>query len=353
MKKKTFMLIGASRPNVPIITMARSIGYEVVVTDINPEAEGLKHGDYNYNVSAKDVERLCKIAVRHGVDCVYSGTDINFSVGAINETLGIKGFPLLLGLASEYKNIFRPIAEEAGMPLTDGCVVRTEEEALAAYSRLGGKSAVIKAVNLGSSLGVKKVSSPEEVVSGFKECRGLSEEEELIVEGFVEGTCHDVNGLVVDGAFHPAGIVDRSFVDTGDYFVQKEVVCPTVLDEGTKVRMYSTMAAFCKRMNVHTSPVKADFLFDGQRFYLLEFAPRFHGEMGFLHMIPGATGIRAMEAYLKYRYSGSLDQGLLEERVVDRAVCTAKIDGRVESNYDIERYVISFEKKEPIEVSIR
>lgn len=353
MKKKTFMLIGASRPNVPIITMARSIGYEVVVTDINPEAEGLKHGDYNYNVSAKDVEMLCKLAIRHGVDCVYSGTDINFSVGAINETLGIKGFPLLLGLASEYKNIFRPLAEGAGMPLTRAYLVETEQEALNAYAELGKGKAVVKAVNLSSSLGVRMAASDEEVVMAFRDCAALSAEKEFIIEEYVKGVCHDVNGLVIEGSFYPCGVVDRSFVEDGSHFVQKQATCPTSASKELQLEMYSIMARFCKHLNIHTAPVKADFLCGGDRAYLLEFAPRFHGEMGFLHVIPGAISIRAMEAYLGYRYSGVFDESLIEEKVIDSAVCRADIRGTEKSNYDIDRYVISFIQKDPIEVYIR
>jgi biotin carboxylase len=347
------MLIGASSPNVPIIKMARDIGYKVVVTDINPEAEGLNHGDYNYNVSAKDIEVLTRIALRHKVDCVYSGTDINFSVGIINSSIGIEGFPLVVGLASEYKNIFRELAEKAKMPITKGYIIKTEKEALDAFNKIGKPWAVIKALNLSSSLGVKKVCSKEEVLKGVKECCELSGEKNLIIEEYVKGTCHDVNGLVVNGNFYPCGIVDRDFVDEGMYFVQKEVICPTSLGKETQRQMYWTMAEFCKKLKIHTSPVKADFLFDGHKFYLLEFGPRFHGEMGFLHMIPGALNVRAMDAYLKYRYSGYLDVSLIEEKIIDRATCRAVIEGTVKSNYDINKYVISFENKKPIEVHIK
>lgn len=352
MKEKTFMLIGASKPNVPIITMARNIGYKVIVTDINPKAEGLKYGDYNYNISAKDVESLTKIAIKHKVNCVYSGTDINFSVGVINAARAIESFPLIVGLASEYKNIFRELAEEADMPITKGYIVRTKEEALSAFLKIGG-CAVIKAVNLSSSKGVKKVCSEEEVITGFNECSKIGGENDLIIEEYVKGTCHDVNGLVIEGKFYPCGIVDRYFVEESEYFVQKEATCPTKLNEERQKQMYSIMARFCKQLKMHTSPVKADFLFDGDKFYLLEFGPRFHGEMGFLHIIPGAINIRAMEAYLQYKFSGLLDGRLLEERIVDRAICRAEIKGNVKSNYDINKYIISFENKKPIEVYIK
>ncbi len=351
--EKTFMLIGASKPNVPIIEMARSMGYRVVVTDINPEAEGLKYGDYNYNVSAKDIETLAKIALRHGVCCAYSGTDINLSVGVINETMGLQGFPLIMGLASEYKHIFRKIAEGAGMPLTRGYVVSNEKEAMDAYRAIGRGSVVVKAVDLGSSLGIKKVSSEDTLRDAIKECGELTEERILVVEEYIEGSSHDVNGLVVEGRFYPCGIVDRAFVEKGEYFVQSEIRCPTLLPKEVQREAYSIMERFCKYLDVHTSPVKADFLFDGKRLYLLEFAPRFHGEMGFLHIIPGAINIRAMEAYLRYRYDGVLDESLLEERIIDRALCRARIKGGERSNYDVRCYTISFEKKEPIEVNIR
>ena len=354
MSEKTFMLVGASRPNVPIITMARNIGFErVVVTDINPKAAGLKHGDYNYTISAKDVLGLTRIAVRHKVDCVYSGTDINLSVGVINAAVGIEGFPLIVGLASEYKDIFRQLAQEAGIPITMGYVVRTEEEALSAFKNMGKQPAVIKATDLSSCLGVKKVSSEEEVLNGFRECSKLSSEKDIIIEEYVKCTSHDVNGLVIKGKFYPCGIVDRSFMENGNYFVQEKVTCPTVLSKDLQEKMYDIMAKFCEHLKIFTSPVKADFLFDVNQFYLLEFGPRFHGEMSFLYIIPGALNIRAMEAYLKYRYCGTLDKTLLEEKIIDEAICKSEIKDLVRSNYDIEKYVISFVNKKPVEVYIK
>lgn len=352
MKVKTIMLIGASRPNLPIITMARNIGYKVVVTDINPKAEGLKYGDYNYNISAKDIEGLTRIAFKHKVSCVYSGTDINLSVGVINTVMGIEGFPLIVGLASEYKNIFRELAEEAGMPITKGYIARTKGEALSAFKEMG-RCAIIKATNLSSSKGVRKVRSEEEVIAGFNECCNLSDEKEVIIEEYIEGSCHDVNGLVIKEKFYPCGVVDRSFIKHSNYFAQKEITCPTALNKDIQEKMYDAMTRFCEHLKIYTSPVKADFLFDENQLYLLEFGPRFHGEIGFLHMIPGALSIRAMEAYLKYRFSGVLDEKLLEEKIIDRAICRAEIKGSVRSNYDIEKYVISFTNKEPVEIYIK
>jgi len=352
-RRKTFMLIGVSRPSLPIIDMARAIGFEVVATDINPAAAGLQCGDHNYTVSARDVQSLTRIALRHDVACVYSGTDINFTVGVINKALHLPGFPLVLGLASEYKTIFRQLAAQAHLPLTRAHVVRTKEEAARAYSELGGRHAVLKAIDLSSSLGIRKIDSPQDLDAAFEECQGLSNENEYILEEFVDGTCHDVNGLVIAGRFYRCGIVDRSFVRDSQYFVQKEATCPTALDEHTQYQLYDTMATFSDFLGIETSPVKADFLYDGRQPYLLEFAPRFHGEMGFLHMIPGALGIGAMEAYLQYRYCGELDPHLLVQSIVDTAVCSAETTSNLKSNYDVAKYTISFGRRQDIEVSIR
>jgi biotin carboxylase len=249
------------------------------------------------------------------------------------------------------KFLFRQQAEKANIPLTKAYFVETKEEAKKCFKKLGSKTAVIKASNLGSCLGVKKVTNIKELEVGFEEINKISSAGKIIEE-YVEGKCYDVNGLVIKRKFYPCGVIERKFTKDKEYFVQKEMTCPTTLDKKIQKKMYLLMEKFAKYLKIHTSPVKADFLYDGNNIYMLEFSPRFHGAMSFLYLIPNTININAMEAYLRYRFNGKLQKALLREKLIDEAICRANIKGKVKSNYDISKYIISFKNKRNLVVSV-
>ena len=53
---KRIMSIGAGPSQIYAITKAKSMGYEVVAIDINPESPGFKIADYPVKISTLDVE---------------------------------------------------------------------------------------------------------------------------------------------------------------------------------------------------------------------------------------------------------------------------------------------------------
>lgn len=337
---KTFMLIGASRTKVPIIKIAKEIGYKVVVTDINKSAEGLKCGDYNYNVSAEDTSELTKIALKHNVNCVYCGTDFGFSVSVINHALGIDAYPIKVGLLAKDKIFFKSVMEEIGIPVVNYCVADRVDEAILFFKKINQKPAVIKATNLGSSLGVIKVSSVGEVKSAYRECSRLGKTEKVLIEEYKTGTCHDVNGLMIKNKFYPCGIIDRDFKKSSSYFVQSQMKMPSTLSEKLTREMYSILENCARRLGVVTSPVKADFLLSERKIYMMEFSPRFHGELGFLHIIPLSTGMKIMHAYLDYMYSGKVNESFLKQKYSRVVTCRADVKEHAKSNYDVRKYVI-------------
>ena len=348
---KTFMLIGASRPNIPILMMAKEIGFVTIATDRNPKAAGLKIADISFVVGADETKELVKIALKHDVDCVYCGTDLNFSTAVIYNALGKQTFSAKVGLLSEYKDMYRTIAQRYYAPLTPGYIVTSAPQAVKVFDELGS-DVVIKAINLCSSQGIIRVTDETDIQAAYTNCVFLSGEKTVIVEKYIEGTVHDFNGLVVDGEFHACGIVDRGFQHDTKHFIQDKTTCPTKLSVKVQNDMYFAMTKFCSDLGIVNSPVKGDFLYDGKNIYMLEFGPRFHGELGFLHIIPNAISVDAMRAYLKLNFTGRLDKSLLQEKVIDNAICRSEPSKDATSNYDIPRYTIDFDNRASISVEI-
>jgi phosphoribosylaminoimidazole carboxylase (NCAIR synthetase) len=60
--KKTVMIIGGGLLQVPVIQTAKRMGLQVIVTDYNPEAIGMRYADVPLVVSTRDFEGTVRMA---------------------------------------------------------------------------------------------------------------------------------------------------------------------------------------------------------------------------------------------------------------------------------------------------
>ena len=59
---KKLLILGAGQMQVPIIALAKKLGYCTVVADYDPKAPGFKYADVVSTISTIDKEAVLKIA---------------------------------------------------------------------------------------------------------------------------------------------------------------------------------------------------------------------------------------------------------------------------------------------------
>ena len=69
---KTIMIIGAGRPQVPLIEASKKEGYHTIVCDSDSNAPGVPLADEYFNVSTKDRSGLLKTAVKNKIDGIVA-----------------------------------------------------------------------------------------------------------------------------------------------------------------------------------------------------------------------------------------------------------------------------------------
>ena len=60
--KKTIMVIGGGLLQVPVTQTAQKMGFQVICTDYNEHAMGLKHADIPIIMSTRDIEGSVRVA---------------------------------------------------------------------------------------------------------------------------------------------------------------------------------------------------------------------------------------------------------------------------------------------------
>ncbi|MFF8599125.1 ATP-grasp domain-containing protein [Streptomyces sp. NPDC015232] len=156
-----------------------------------------------------------------GMFCPDEGTLL--SAAHVTEMLGVPGMSVDTVLGCRDKKLSRARLTAAGVRQPQFATVRSAEEALAAAERLE-YPVVLKPRTLGSSLGVVKVSGPQEMAEAFEITTsavypGVHVPDDYIIEQYLDGPEVSVDGAVFEGAYTPL-FVGRKQLGGEPYFVE-------------------------------------------------------------------------------------------------------------------------------------
>ncbi len=83
-EKKSILILGASKMQMPAIEIAKELEWNVIVADGNPDAPGVSLADHFEHVDLKDRDGMTAAAAKHryreGLDGVFTaGTDFSLA----------------------------------------------------------------------------------------------------------------------------------------------------------------------------------------------------------------------------------------------------------------------------------
>ncbi len=286
---KTVMLIGGGVQEVRAVEFAQRLGYRVVVTDRSADAPCMAIADEAYVVDGRDVEGLVSLAAELQADDrlhgVFTLTELVTSVAAVATAAGLPGTSVRSAAICQDKGRAKLEWLRQSIETPAGGVARTKEEARDIFASLPGRG-IIKPVEGFGAIGVAMLDDPADVERYFGEIEpGQPDVRAWVVEEFVAGASHDVNGLFDgDGMFHPQGIADREFVP--GTFAEHRVHAPTRLKEAQQEALYDLLRRCATAFGIDSGPVKGDAILTDGGFTMLEIAPRLHGPKMSLYALP-------------------------------------------------------------------
>lgn len=311
--QKSVLLIGMGDLTVPVLEKAHRRGLRVIATNRNPQAKTLTLADVPLVIDGADIEKLLAFTLtdpRAGniVD-VYTGTELFLTASIVAQTLGLPANSLCGAFAGQHKTVMRDMLRKAGIPITRGTVVH-ELRDVYGFANDVGFPVILKPADSHSTVGVRIVCHPDDLVETYKFSTAASKTEHVIIEEYIEGTLHDANGFFAGDKFYRAGIVDK-WAGPPPACIVESASCPTALSEDEQEQMYELLERGARALGLSHGPVKSDVIWgkDGPR--LMEVAPRFHGELGSLYLLPLALGIDMYDAYFYYLSEGVVDKSLL------------------------------------------
>lgn len=315
--KPSVMILGGNALGLHPVLAAREAGLYTLVTDRDAAAPGLRVADSAAVVDATDVPALVEIAGEHArrfdLRGIYCGSDFGLIPAArVREALDIPGVPVEAVARALGKEKAKAVWLAKGISTPRSVAVASMSDGEGAAAEVG-LPAIVKPTDSSGSRGVRRVETPAELREAVREALEVSGERRALVEEFIEGTHHDVNGLFWEGRFYGCGVMDRYFTPF-PHCVPVHGYEPSSLSVEWWTRLYALLERAARALGVEDGPVKGDVVVRGDSAYVYEIAPRFHGDVSSSYTSPRVRTLSPAALYMH-----SLAQGRVPvEQAQDR-----------------------------------
>lgn len=294
MNKEKLMIVGAAKFTVPIIELAKQMGFETIVVSIAGKYPGFLVADRSYKVDVRDKETILEIARKERIcGVVTDQTDLPVpTVAYVAEKMGLPGIGYECALRITDKFKCREYCKRVGFPTPAFFKATSLEEAKEGGKEIGFPL-VIKPTDSMAARGIAKVNHFEELPKKFQNALSCSTNGIVILERFFHGKKIAVVGFLSD--FQPTNLimVDHEHFDIPDLFIVRQVLTPSLLGENLKQKIWDyhtrLFESFGARFGITCSELRVNE--ESGEFCLMESSIR--GPAGFVssHIIPLACGV--------------------------------------------------------------
>ena len=299
---KHLLIIGGGVFQVPAIKTAKSMGLKVVVTDYNPEAEGMLLADYPIEVSTRNINLTVNIAKQFHRSCPLDGvmtvgTDASQTVAAVADALNLPGIPFEVAERATDKIKMRQVLKEKGVPVPDFRPIWTLEECQQAIQDMPLPLVIKPCDNMGAR-GVRKIERLDDLISAFREAKEASISGKLILEEFMEGPELSLDALVFEGSIHITGVADR-IIERAPYFVEIGHTLPSALPEKQQSRAVAVFKQAIFALGIDIGAAKGDIKITPEGPKIVEIAARLSGGWMSAYTYPLSTGVNLYKAAIQ------------------------------------------------------
>lgn len=304
-KQRSILCIGASTLQKPVLLAAKACGAYVAVTDKHPSNETVAIADEVKAIDATDIEEISNYSKEldkaKPLAGIYSGSD--FGLKAVAAVSALFQLPSVSTEVLEHtltKDRASKIFESNGL-LCPKNIILTSANTL---NQKLNFPVVIKPVDSSGSRGVTVIKKSSEVESALKEAFDASPSSRVMIEEQICGHHIDVSGIMIDGVFYPAGILDRYFSPEPYRVPVFGIQPPTSIDEPGMIEVYDTLSKAAHALGIQWGPIKGDFILSNNGICILEVSPRFHGDVSTSHVTPRTYDINPVTLWFEYLLNG-------------------------------------------------
>ncbi|MFC1671329.1 alpha-hydroxy-acid oxidizing protein, partial [Spirochaetota bacterium] len=299
---KTIMIIGGGILQLPVVLTAKKMGFQVIVTDYNPNVIGMKEADIPLVMSTKDIEGSVRIARAQNkitpIDGVLTvGTDASMTVAAVANALKLPGIKFDDAEAATNKIKMRDRFAKHGVPSPEYFAVWTLKEAKDACKKIKFPVVIKPSDNMGAR-GVIMIDNLNHISHAFNFAKDSSPSGELIVEKYMEGPELSIDAIIYNSEITITGIADRN-IEFPPHFIETGHNMPSNLPKKVQDDACKIMKKGIKALGITIGAAKGDIKITKGGPMIGELAARLSGGFMSAYTYPYSTGVNLMRAVIE------------------------------------------------------
>lgn len=278
------------------------MGLKVVVTDYNPESEGMLLADYPIEVSTRNINLTVNTAKQFHMSCPLDGvmtvgTDASQTVAAVADALNLPGIPFEVAERATDKIKMRQILQEKGVPVPQFCPVWNLAEGREAVHSMELPLVIKPCDNMGAR-GVRKIERLDDLIPAFREAKEASISGKLVIEEFMEGPELSLDALIFNDTIHITGVADR-IIERSPYFVEAGHTLPSNLPENQITETIEVFKQAIRALGINMGAAKGDIKYTQDGPKIVEIAARLSGGWMSAYTYPLSSGVNLYKAAIQ------------------------------------------------------
>lgn len=308
--KKLLVLTGCNGAN-DIIEYARKMGVYTIATDYYEVSPIKDMADVRYNVSTTDIDALYKIATKHNIDGITTGTSeaSMYSILKLAKRMGLPFYATSEQLETiNNKKKFKDLLKRFDVPVIKdysftGNMAKTELERIE-------YPVVIKPVDSSGAKGISVCQNEEELIQAYSYALNHSRAKQVVVEKYLKGLPEVFfNYTIVNGEFSLSCAFDIDRYKNNEqgnfvglpiaYFFPSEKL--QLFVDTVHLKVISAL----KYLGIKNGTMSIQCFVDSNSFYVYEAGYRLGGAQMYI-FTQALTGINVMEMMVNYALTGKM-----------------------------------------------
>ena len=298
--KKTVIIIGAGREQVPAYLAAKKMGLKIISTDIDENAPGFSLADHKLLVSTREVEqtfqkvkKFCK-SEKIRVDGVFTiANDVPMTVAKIANYYSLPSLSMDSTKLLSDKTLMKERFVSADVKTPPFGKVRHIKD-IEEFSKDNGFPLVPKPVDGRGSKGVVFLRNLSDAKELFLIPQSLSKKNYLIVEKYIKGPQLSVESVYVNEKYYPVAFADRNYSlekFSHPFFFEDGGDIPSFVNYEQKQKINQLVEKASRSLGIVWGTVKADIVIDKEEPQIIELAGRLSGGEFSTFSIPHVYGV--------------------------------------------------------------
>ena len=290
-KKKYILFISLGDWYLPLLKKLKKNGFKIIVTNIKKNSKCLKFADKKILCDSRKfdfiIEFIKKNKLQNKILYVYCGNDFSESASKVAKFLKISWHSSQASSFCQNKHLQRVKLKKHKILIPEGISIKSFSQLKRKKYKFKNKNIIVKPSDSSSAQGIRILSNINSLSEKiFNNSIKFSKKKQVVIEEFIDGTLHDINGLIFNKKFYPMGINDKK-PGKKPYAVVTKIKSPTKLKPREQKKLYEVFYKACKALGLGPGPVKGDFIKGlNKKFYTMEIGARLHGPLGIIYLIP-------------------------------------------------------------------